>query len=94
MKELVALLFGVVLIAAGWNQPYREHYAFLAGTFSKAGVTLPAKPLPGIPGIRLTAPAPVTQTDKSWMWQKGALDNPQQSGVDQSGVHTVEPKVK
>ncbi len=93
MKELVALLFGGVLISLGWNQPYRDHYLAAQRTLSgKAAPAVANAPLPPAgPVVSAATPAP---RDNSWMWQRGTLDSTKQSGVDRSGVHTVEPRVR
>jgi len=94
MKELAAILLGVVLVAAGWNQPYRDHYLFLAGTLAKAGISLPTKSVANVNSGQVVSTTQAPQTDNSWMWRKGSLDSAKQSGVDRSGVHTFEPMLK
>lgn len=84
MKEMVALLLAVGLIAVGWEKSYKEHYIFLA-TMLSAGRT------PAGPAANSYPAAPAAHSDASWMWEKSKLDSTKQSGVDRSGVHTHEP---
>jgi hypothetical protein len=96
MKELMAFLLGIVIICAGWERPYREHYSFLAGSLGRAGIHVPPPGQAPLMAAPSSVPAPVvqTQTDKSWMWQKGNLDSNKQSGVDRAGVHAQEPMMR
>jgi hypothetical protein len=94
MKESVALLFSIVLIALGWDQSYQQQYVAITQSVTalKAGhlpVVLAPPPTPA-PIAAVATPPP---NDHSWMWQRSSLDSNKQSGVDRSGVHTIEPMV-
>jgi hypothetical protein len=63
MKELVAFLFLIVLVAIGWNQPYRDHYRSIVG------------PDPAPRPISAQAAKPAAPARQSvWDWEKGTLD--------------------
>ncbi|TCO95536.1 hypothetical protein EV701_101223 [Chthoniobacter flavus] len=86
MREMVALLLGVVLIATGWEKSYRDHCIFIAATISRGGGFFTSQPAANGPAVPATV-----HSDPSWMQQKSVLDSTKQSGVDRSGVHTNEP---
>jgi hypothetical protein len=93
MRELVALLFAVVLISVGWYRPYREHFSFATNALAKTGLIAPGKWATSAP-TPAVQPAPETSTSKTWMWEKSTLDSKKQSGVDRAGVHTSEPMLR
>ena len=99
MKEAVAILFAIVLIALGWDQSYQNQYVAVRRSFATiSGMRLPQLPntasfAPGTPEPQ-AAPAPAPGGDKSWMWQRSTLDSNKQAGVDRDGVHTFEPMMK
>ena len=75
MKVLLELLVIVILLAAGWNQPYRLHLERLFGADAGASVqktdatqTAP-RYRPAGTALR-TTPAP----DNSWLWERTILD--------------------
>jgi hypothetical protein len=98
MKESAALVVLVALIVLGWNRSYHEQClawerAFLATPAPVVPEVPPSTPIP-TPAPEPIAPIPpvmipvATPRDNSWMWQRGVLDNPRQTGVDRAGNHT------
>jgi len=83
---MVALLLGVVLIAAGWEKSFRDHCITIAAMLSRGGGFSSSQPAATGPGVPASG-----HSDPSWMQQKSVLDSTKQSGVDRSGVHTNEP---
>ncbi|HEY3900597.1 MAG TPA: hypothetical protein VGM54_18460 [Chthoniobacter sp.] len=57
-------------------------------TQESAPAPVDTAPVPQIP------PSTSGENNSSWMWGKGALDSPRQTGVDRAGVHTSEPMLQ
>lgn len=90
MKEFAALILFIVLIAVGWNQPFKVHFQSITGAPPSAPeltettppftpqsprqASLPSRPGPGVPAVAASA-TPIPE-EKSWMWQKTPMDAP------------------
>jgi hypothetical protein len=107
MKVMVATAMLTLLIAVGWDRPYDQQFAAFRAVYDQLlmklkpqpeAITIPMPtPAPEATAVDTTPtppfdPPPTSSAkNNSWMWNKGVLDNPRQSGVDRSGVHTSEP---
>ncbi len=79
MRELIAFVFLVVLIVAGWNQSYRSHLEGLAGSPVRVEPEPAATPPPVAATPRAVVPAVPSSTpeqDRKWMWEKKPGENP------------------
>ena len=90
MKELVALVFLIVLIGFGWNQSYKDQLDSLLGNPPPAPVTPPpapaAPPTPGATALAPATPAATPTREAEWLWNKGTLDTQKNDGVKPGGV--------
>ena len=71
MREALALLFLIVLIAMGWKQPYRNHVnSVVPQVGAAAQITTPD------PRQQRMQAVPVVPRDRSWMWERTKMDAP------------------
>jgi hypothetical protein len=103
MKVMVATAMLALLIAAGWNRSYGQQLGTFTTVYNQLLMKLRPQPetIPQptpepeatavvTPPISPVAPTTPSGGHGSWMWSKSVLDNPRQSGVDRSGVHSNE----
>lgn len=73
MRALIAFVFLVVLIIAGWNQSYRSHLESIGGNPVQVEPEPAATPRPAAAtpqAVTPAAPAGTPEQDRKWMWDK------------------------
>ena len=70
MKVLVELLILILLLRAGWNQPYRQHAERIFRDGEKQS-SRGTSPLPTVPRL---SPEPTPAPNNEWLWKRTKLD--------------------
>lgn len=81
MRPLVELLAVVLVVYAGWHQPFKDHAAAL---FPDAGIepsrtaiiAQRATRVGGGPNFLQPSRATTLPKDRSWMWEETSMDRP------------------
>ena len=80
MPQLLAIFLLVVLIAAGWNQSFKNHYDSIFSGSDKTQKQEPASPTSNATAdqvARIATPTPARKpTPANWLYKPTVMDHP------------------